>query len=126
MSRIKSKDTSIEKTIRRKLRENKIKFRGHVKTVLGEPDFVVKDESIAIFCDSAFWHGYRFGKTKIHNFKRNKAFWVNKIKSNVSRDRYVTRELKRRGWTVMRFWDFEIERKPSYCINQIRKHLTNG
>lgn len=123
MSLIKSKGTSIEKIIRKELRRNKIRFRGNVKTVLGKPDFVVKDSKIAIFCDSAFWHGYKFGRTKTHDFKSNKEFWVNKIKNNISRDKYVTKELKKQGWVVIRLWDFNIKKNLGACIRKIKNHL---
>ncbi|MFH1310737.1 MAG: very short patch repair endonuclease [Candidatus Omnitrophota bacterium] len=123
MSRIKAKGTSIEKIIRRGLRKNKIKFRGNVKTVIGKPDFIVKDTKIAVFCDSVFWHGYRFGKTKTHYFKRNKKFWENKIKNNIIRDRWVNKELRRQGWIVIRFWDFQIKREPDKCVQIIKNSL---
>ena len=123
MSLIRSKGTSIEKIIRKELRKAKIKFRGNVKAVLGKPDFVVKDRKIAIFCDSAFWHGYRFGKTKTHNFKSNEKFWKRKIESNISRDKYVTRKLRRCGWVVIRFWDFQIKKDVEKCVRIVKKHL---
>jgi len=125
MSRIKSRDTGIERTLRSFLRKNTIRFRSNAKFVFGKPDFIVHKKKIAIFCDSAFWHGYKSCKTKIHRFKNNKAFWRGKIKTNIERDKLVTRTLKKNGWIVLRFWDFDIEKKPEKCTDKIKDIIRN-
>ena len=119
MSMIRSKKTSIERTFAGGLRERKIRYRGNVKRVIGKPDFVVLDKKIAIFCDSAFWHGHRFMRTNRHKFKTNRAFWLNKILSNIKRDRFVNRQLKSLGWQVVRFWDFQINNNIEQCLNRL-------
>lgn len=120
MSRIKSRDTSIELLFRSGLRKHKIRFRGNAVRLVGKPDFVILDKRTAVFCDSAFWHGYKFGKTNRHNFKANKSFWMNKIKKNIVRDRLVNKELKANGWRVLRFWDFQIKKNLEACLRRIK------
>ena len=62
MSRIRSKDTKIEKKTASLLRKNKIRYRRFPK-VFGSPDFVV-EKKVIVFCDGDFWHGYQYDKKK--------------------------------------------------------------
>jgi len=122
MSRIKNKGTEIEKILAFALRRNKIRFRRH-PTIIGKPDFVIKEKKIVIFCDSAFWHGYRHMSTKRHDFKSNTRFWVAKIKRNIERDKHVNRILRKQGWEIIRFWDFQIKKDTEKCIKKIREAI---
>jgi DNA mismatch endonuclease Vsr len=122
MSRIRSKGTRIEKMFSCALRKAKIKFKKHMP-VFGSPDFVIAGRTIAVFCDSSFWHGYRKMSTSRHNFKSNRIFWKNKICKNIERDKQVNKVLKKNGWKVIRFWDFQIIKDDDKCINKVRKIL---
>ena len=117
MSRIRSKDTKIEKKTASMLRKNKIRYRRFPK-VFGSPDFVV-EKKVIVFCDGDFWHGYRYDRKK----KPPKKFWRDKIERNMKRDRKVTRKLRADGWSVVRLWEHDIERRPQSCIGRIRKSL---
>lgn len=121
MSRIKSKGSVIEKRFAQGLKKNQLKYTGHPKNLAGSPDYVIVDRRIAIFCDSAFWHGYKFLKTNRHNFKSNRKFWLDKIKSNIERDKLVNRVLRKTGWKVFRFWDFQINKDVEKCIAKVKK-----
>ncbi|MAF20679.1 MAG: very short patch repair endonuclease [Parcubacteria group bacterium] len=123
MSRIKAKGSAIEKLFASELRKNKLKYRGHLKNIIGKPDYVIKDRKVAIFCDSSFWHGYKFLRTSRHKFKSNKEFWVEKIEANIKRDKYVNRTLRKDGWKVFRFWDFQINKDAKKCVLKIKKWL---
>ena len=123
MSRIRSKGSLIEKKLACELRRKKISFRRHSKQVFGKPDFIIAKKKIAIFCDSAFWHGYKKLNSKRHAFKSNREFWINKIKRNIMRDRMVNRTLKKDGWVVLRFWDFEINKNCHLCIEKVVDEL---
>lgn len=122
MSRIRNRGTRIEKILSSALRKAKIRFKQQIPLV-GKPDFVVGDKKVAVFCDSAFWHGYKGMRTSRHDFKRNSKFWTNKIFRNIQRDKEVNGELKRRGWKVIRFWDFQIIGDTERCIKKIKKIL---
>jgi DNA mismatch endonuclease (patch repair protein) len=37
--------------------------------------------------------------------KQNAEFWETKFARNQTRDRFVTRTLRRAGWRVLRIWD---------------------
>jgi len=117
MSRIRSKDTKIEKKTASMLRKNKIRYRRFPK-VFGSPDFVV-EKKVLVFCDGDFWHGYRYDKKK----KPPKKFWRDKIERNMERDRKVTRKLRADGWSVVRLWEHDIEMSPEKCVRKIRRCL---
>ena len=120
MSRIRSRDTSIEKILRRALRINKLHFRCNNKAIFGKPDFIIHKKKIAIFCDSAFWHGYKFGRTKIHKFRTRKNFWEQKILGNIKRDKLVNSKLTSGGWKVIRFWDFDLKKDVVKCADRVK------
>ena len=117
MSRIRSRDTKIEKTMMSLLRKNKIHYRRFPK-LFGSPDFVV-EKKILVFCDGDFWHGYQYEKKK----RPPKKFWREKIERNMARDRKVTGKLRRDGWSVVRLWEHDIAKKPEKCIRKIQRNL---
>ncbi len=56
MSRIRAKDTRIEKTVFSYLRKKKIYFQKHYSKVAGNPDIALPAEKIAVFINGDFWH----------------------------------------------------------------------
>ncbi|HTC20400.1 MAG TPA: very short patch repair endonuclease [bacterium] len=121
MSKIRSKNTGLEKSFLYLLKESTSrKFKTHVKTILGTPDIVFEKEMICIFLDGDFWHGWQFPRWK-HQMKNE--FWRRKIEGNRRRDKRVQRYLKDKGWTVIRFWEHEIQTKPHESIRIIKDHL---
>ena len=55
--------------------------------------------------------------------KTNTEFWVNKIQSNIDRDKRVNNELEDSGWIVIRFWAEEINNVIDECVDEIIKTL---
>jgi len=120
MSKIRSKDTGIEKEIFRDLKKRKIYFQKYYKKVVGNPDIALPKKKIAVFIDGDFWHGYQFAKWK----KRlPKKYWVQKIEGNIRRDRRNRTKLKKEGWKVLRVWGHEVKNNPSQALNRIKKIL---
>ena len=122
MRRIKSKDTSIEILLRKELWKRGFRYRKNAKDVFGKPDIVFKGKKLAIFADSEFWHGKYLLEGK-YIPKTNTEFWINKITRNIERDKEVNQKLKDDGWTVLRFWESDIRKKLSECIELIEKTL---
>ena len=106
MSRIKGKNTKIEKLFEKALRKEKIKFKKHFK-MLGNPDFVTPEKKVAIFIDGDFWHGYDFEKRK----NKLPNYWKKKIKRNIDRDKRTNKELRKSGWKVVRIWEHAVLKK---------------
>lgn len=82
-------------------------WRRHAK-VFGSPDIVFPKLKLAVFVDGCFWHGCPEHGTMPAT---NRGFWETKITRNRARDREVNRELKKRGWRVLRLWEHELHKK---------------
>lgn len=120
MSRIRNKDTKIEVILRKELWNRGLRYKKNLSNVIGKPDIAFPKQKVAIFCDSEFWHGYNWRKTK-NDFKRNREFWTKKIENNINRDKEVNKKLLQNGWEVLRFWGHEIRDKTSECGDLIEK-----
>jgi len=123
MSQVRAKETGIEKIMERELRTFGLRgYQKNQKGILGTPDFCWKRKKIAVFCDSSFWHGYNWKKDKA-KIKVRKKFWFKKITDNIKRDKLVTIKLKKEGWKVFRFWDFDIKMNTEDCAKKITHAL---
>jgi DNA mismatch endonuclease (patch repair protein) len=121
MSKIRSKNTGIEKEIFLELKKRKIHFQKHYKKVVGNPDIALPQKRKAIFIDGDFWHGYKFKQQK----KRLPLkYWANKIEENINRDRRNRTKLKRNGWKVLRVWGHEIKENKNGAVKKMIKFLS--
>lgn len=119
MSRVKTRDTAPELELRRALWAAGVRgWRLHPGQVAGRPDIAWLGRRVAVFVDGAFWHGH-----PDYYWGQSGSFWDEKIDRNRSRDEKVTRELVEREWTVLRLWDFEVERDSPHCVELIRAVL---
>lgn len=120
MKRVKNKDSEIELALRKELWNRGLRYQKNVTKIFGKPDLVFKGKKVAVFCDSEFWHGYNWEERK-KDFKSNQEFWIPKIERNIERDKEVTAELEKQGWTVLRFWGKEIKKNAGGCADIIEK-----
>lgn len=125
MSRVRAKDTEIEKVLGRALWASGLRgYRKNQKGIPGTPDFCWREKKIAVFCDSSFWHGHDW-KNQIKTIKTRKKFWINKIETNIDRDKKINRKLRKEGWKVLRFWDFNINKNADRCAIKIKRLFKN-
>jgi DNA mismatch endonuclease (patch repair protein) len=118
MSRIRSKNTSIDLAMKQLLSDAGARFVMYPK-MDGNPDFAIPSRKVAIFCDGDFWHGYNY-----RNGKKLKAgYWRNKIEGNMRRDRKVSQRLRYHGWSVLRFWEHDLKKRSELCARKIKKKL---
>jgi len=117
-SRIKGKDTSIEKRLRIALYHEGFRYRKNVSSLPGHPDIVLTKEKIAIFCDGDFFHGYDVTST-LDKIKTNHDFWKEKIRKNRVRDEEENEKLVALGYLVLRFWEHEIDNHLEEVLNEI-------
>jgi DNA mismatch endonuclease (patch repair protein) len=83
----------------------------------GRPDLVFRRERVAVFLDGCFWHACpRCSKPP----KSNLDYWHQKLTGNATRDRAVTRELRQRGWFVVRIWEHTIRTDPHRAVGRLR------
>lgn len=122
MSKIRAKNTKPETIFRKALHAQGIRFRNYPKGIIGKPDVAIKKYKLAIFIDGEFWHGYDWAAKK-DKVKTNRDFWIPKIERNIQRDQQVNAQLKDLGYTVFRFWGFEIKQNLAKCVGEIVGYL---
>ena len=118
MQAIHSKDTTIELLLRKALWERGVRYRKNYKKLIGKPAIAITKYKIAVFCDSDYWHGYDW-ENRNQRIKSNRDYWVPKIERNMARDREVTEALQRDGWLVLRFWEWQIRKHLSECVESV-------
>ncbi len=121
MAAVRSRDSRIEFALRSALWRRGLRYRLNDRSVLGRPDIVFGPAKVAVFVDSEFWHGYRWGCAgqRAFLFKQHRRFWTQKIEANIRRDKYVTKKLRQMGWVVLRFWGHEVRRDSDACAERV-------
>lgn len=99
-----------------------MRFRKNVKSITGKPDLAIKKYKIAVFVDSEFFHGKDWSKSK-YRIKTNRPFWWKKIEGNIQRDVFVNKTLKKDGWSVVRFWSGDVNKRLTFCVNKVTRVL---
>lgn len=120
------RDTKPEMQIRKLLFADGFRYRVNVrpeKDLRCKADIVFNKKRICIFIDGCFWHGcpihFKLPKT-------NSEWWREKIDDNRERDARKTRELKERGWLVIRLWEHELNSTHfSRTYKRVKIHLAN-
>jgi DNA mismatch endonuclease Vsr len=125
MQAVKSKNTTLERLLRKRLWAEGYRYRTNYSSATGRPDIAFPSLKIAIFCDSEFWHGYEWEKRK-YDIKSNREFWWPKIERNIKRDSEVTATLKGEGWTVLRFWESNLNDNLKGCMEKIERSVKNS
>jgi DNA mismatch endonuclease (patch repair protein) len=123
MRQVRSSGTSLEAAMERIFKKQGIKYEKQ-PDLIGKPDFRIKGLDILVFCDSSFWHGRRENEVSGRAFKRNRAFWTQKLKYNRQRDQRINRQLRKEGWSVWRFWDTDITKRPEYVKNRLMRAIS--
>ena len=123
MQHIRSKDTKAEILLRKALWRKGLRYRKNVNHLPGKPDIVFTKHKIVIFVDGDFWHARGHEKNPGEQIDTNKNYWIDKLKRNVARDRYVNDLLFEQGWLVLRFWESDIKNNLNNCIEEIMKYL---
>ncbi len=107
MSRVRSKDTQPEMTVRSFLHGAGLRYRLHDHSLPGKPDLVFPSRGVVVFVHGCFWHGHA-GCKKAGMPKSRQEYWRSKIQANAERDDRVIRELQESGWRVLVVWQCEI------------------
>ncbi|MGA2361051.1 MAG: very short patch repair endonuclease [Candidatus Aminicenantales bacterium] len=122
MSRIRSRgNKNTELALIRLLRINKITGWRRHPNLPGKPDIIFRKHKLSIFADGCFWHGcpkcYKPPKS-------NANYWRMKIERNRKRDKEINRELKNKGWKIIRLWECALKRRPNHCVARIKRIIT--
>jgi DNA mismatch endonuclease (patch repair protein) len=103
MKSIASRDTEPEMMLEKLLRQAHIRYRKHVITLPGTPDFFLPNHNVAVFVHGCFWHGHsNCRRATLPSTRR--TFWARKIATNTRRDRLAARKLREAGLRVFTIW----------------------
>lgn len=122
MSRIRSRDTLPERTVRSLAHRLGYRFRLHRKGLPGRPDLVFVRHQLAVFVHGCFWHRHA-GCTNCTTPKTRADFWQRKFEGNMARDRRNCEDLTRLGWKSLVIWECETE-DPARLRAILAKALT--
>lgn len=122
MSRIRATNTKPELLLRKVVWAAGLRgYRLHAK-LPGRPDLTFGRKRVVVFVDGCFWHSCPHcsdGRAP----KSNTGYWTEKRHMNRERDKRRTAELTKEGWTVLRFWEHEVNRDPIACVLVIASAL---
>jgi DNA mismatch endonuclease (patch repair protein) len=107
MARIRGRNTGPEVALGKAVWRAGFRYRKHVKTVGGRPDFVFTTARVVVFLDGCQWHGCpdHYVRPRTRN-----DFWGKKLAENLARDRRQTLALEAAGWRVLRIWEHDVRR----------------
>lgn len=121
MSRVHSKNTSIELKVRKWLFQNGYRYRVNVKNLPGKPDIVMRPYNTVIFIHGCFWHRHQGCKDATIP-KTRTDFWEAKFEKNMLNDKKNQEKLQAMGFRVIVLWECEIEKsfeKTMHCLSGI-------
>lgn len=113
MSRVRSKDSGAEMTVRRMAFSLGYRYRLHRRDLPGTPDLVFPSRRKVIFVHGCFWHRHEgCGRTP----KSRLDFWLPKLEANRDRDQKDQERLTDMGWDYLVIWECEL--KDLECVRQ--------
>lgn len=122
MSRVRTKNTAPEMTVRRFLWSRGYRYRLHNRFLPGTPDIVLSKHRTVIEVRGCFWHGH-VGCDRFNWPKSSQAFWRDKILATRRRDRANRRLLIRNGWNVVEVWECELLRDPRGALKRVENRI---
>lgn len=115
MQSIKASGGRAEISLRKEAWRLGLRFRKHDRTLPGRPDLAFRGARVAIFVDSRFWHG----QVADSEIEKMGLYWQGKLRANRARDVRNNSDLTEMGWTVLRFYEDEIEAQCSEIAHQV-------
>jgi very-short-patch-repair endonuclease len=88
----------------------------YVREIKALYDFKIKGKNILIEVDGDFWHCNPNTKHKI-------PVTEHQIK-NLTKDKIKNKWTLENGYTLLRFWETDINDKPEWVIGELKRHLT--
>ena len=128
MSRIRSRDTKPELTLRRALHAEGLRYRLHDRKLPGSPDMVFAGRQAVIFVHGCFWHGHDcpLGVTP----GTRTAFWEDKVHRNQARDSAAEAALLSAGWRVLTVWECALRGRsrltPEEVVSKAKAFLNSS
>ena len=122
MSRIHSKDTSIEVAVRHWLYQRGYRYRKNVRSLPGKPDIVLRPYNTVIFIHGCFWHRHPGCKEALTP-KTRTEYWQEKFNRNVNNDLKHQKALEEMGFRVVVLWECDIKTHLEDTMNSVAEIL---
>ena len=121
MSRVRSRNTTPEKNVRRTLWTAGFRYRLNVRKLPGSPDIVLTKYRTIVLVQGCFWHSHscRRGRNRPVT---NTEYWNRKLDGNASRDASNQAKLAELGWSVFVIWECELKQGTEQLLAHLR-HL---
>jgi DNA mismatch endonuclease (patch repair protein) len=123
MSRIRSRNTKPEKSVRSLVHLLGYRFRLHRRSLPGTPDLVFPGRHKVIFVHGCFWHAHKGCKYAVRP-KTRAAFWTSKLNGNRERDKQAIKELHKMGWDTHVVWECELSDRRT-LEKRLARYLDN-
>jgi DNA mismatch endonuclease (patch repair protein) len=123
MARIGGRNTSPELAVRKLLWREGLRYQLHQRIEGARPDLVFPRARVAVFIDGCFWHGCPDHYVRPRS---REAFWAEKLKTNIERDRAQTVRLEAQGWMILRFWEHDVARRPAEVAAEVIEAVRSG
>ncbi len=119
------KDNRLELEFRRALRAAGLRgYRVNVKTLPGRPDVAWIGKKVAVFLHGCFWHGCSTCSERKNLKPTTRAdYWSSKVQANKERDDRNRMSLESQGWTVLVFWEHEVNGDLIGLVDQVEALL---
>jgi len=104
--------SKIEVALRRELHRRGLRFYVDYGKAPGRPDLAFPSRRLAVFVDGELWHGLH---DRIPDAIRQK------VDASRRRDVTVNEQLKRDGWTVLRFPSERVRRNLDECVEEVTR-----
>lgn len=122
MSRIKSRDTKPELTVRSMLHRRGFRFRLHRRDLPGRPDIVLPKCRAAVLVHGCFWHRHDCPLFVMPATRTE--FWSQKLESNRQRDRSQRAALEHAGWRTLVIWECALKGAGRLNENDLANQIT--
>lgn len=96
-------------------------YRLNLRGVPGRPDVAFIRPKLAVFVHGCFWHRCPTCDPQLP--KRHGKFWREKLDANVERDERTRERLERLGWSVLEFWECEVELDVKRCVERVQRWM---
>ena len=123
MSRVHSKDTSVEVKVRKYLFSKGFRYRKNVSALPGKPDIVLPKYRAVIFIHGCFWHRHQNCK-RATTPKTHLDYWLPKFQRNIENDAKNYEELKQIGWKPIIVWGCEINKDFENTMQKLVETIT--
>ena len=119
MARVKGRNTTPEKYVRRVLWNAGFRFRLNVRKLPGKPDIVLTKYRTVVLVQGCFWHSHdcRRGRNRPST---NVEYWSRKLDGNAVRDKNNQDKLAELGWLVFTIWECELQEGAEQLLFYLR------